>query len=43
MNQVAVKLSKRQKTYASLVVRNRAYPALDAMKLIKQAATAKFD
>src|SRR5450759_3476527 len=43
MNQVAVKLSKRQKAYANLVERNKAYPALDAMKLLKQAATAKFD
>jgi large subunit ribosomal protein L1 len=43
MNQVAVKLSKRQKAYANLVERNKAYPALDAMKLMKQAATAKFD
>ena len=43
MNQVAVKLSKRQKAYANLVERNKAYPAMDAMKLMKQAATAKFD
>jgi large subunit ribosomal protein L1 len=43
MNQAAVKLSKRQKVYANLVERNKAYAALDAMKLMKQAATAKFD
>ena len=43
MNQPVVKLSKRQKAYANLVVRNKAYSALDAMKLMKQAATAKFD
>ncbi len=42
MNQVAAKLSKRQKATAK-VDRNKAYPALDAMKLMKQAATAKFD
>jgi len=43
MSQPAVKLSKRQKPFASLVQRNKPYPALDAMKLMKQAATAKFD
>jgi len=43
MNQPAVKLSKRQKPYANLIERNKAYPVLDAMKLMKQAATAKFD
>ncbi len=43
MNQPVVKLSKRQKATATLVERNKAYPALDAMKLIKQTATAKFD
>jgi large subunit ribosomal protein L1 len=43
MNQVTVKLSKRQKAYASLVVRNKPYPAQEAMTLMKQAATAKFD
>ena len=43
MNQAAVKLSKRQKPFANLVERNKPYPALDAMKLMKQAATAKFD
>ena len=43
MSQPAVKLSKRQKPFAKLVERNKPYPALDAMKLMKQAATAKFD
>jgi len=43
MSQPAVKLTKRQKPFASLVERNKPYPALDAMKLMKQAATAKFD
>ena len=43
MSQVAVKLTKRQKTYANLVERNKPYPVLDALKLMKQAATAKFD
>jgi large subunit ribosomal protein L1 len=43
MNQAVAKLSKRQKATASLVERNKAYPAMDAMKLIKQAANAKFD
>jgi len=43
MNQVAMKLSKRQKTYANLVEHNKPYAALEAMKLMKQAATAKFD
>jgi len=43
MNQVTAKLSKRQKATANLVERNKAYQALDAMKLMKQAATAKFD
>jgi large subunit ribosomal protein L1 len=43
MNQVVAKLSKRQKAVADLVERNKAYAALDAMKLMKQAAKAKFD
>jgi large subunit ribosomal protein L1 len=43
MSQVIVKLSKRQKATANLVERNKPYPAIDAMKLIKQVATAKFD
>jgi len=43
MNQSAAKVSKRQKTTANLVERNKAYLAMDAMKLVKQAATAKFD
>src|SRR5574341_495953 len=36
-------LSKRRKTMASKVDRAKAYPALDAMKLVKETATAKFD
>ena len=43
MNQLAAKLSKRQKATAKLVERNKAYQALEAMKLMKQVATAKFD
>lgn len=43
MNQVVARLSKRQKSTANLVERNKAYPAMDAMKLMKQTATAKFD
>src|SRR6195256_1678374 len=36
-------LSKRRKTMASKVDPAKAYPALDAMKLVKETATAKFD
>src|SRR5258707_6532434 len=36
-------LSKRRKTMASKVDQAKAYPALDAMKLVKETATAKFD
>jgi large subunit ribosomal protein L1 len=43
MNQVAAKLSKRQKATATVVEHSKAYPVLDAMKLVKQVATAKFD
>ena len=43
MNQVVAKLSKRQRASVNLVERNKPYAALDAMKLIKQSATAKFD
>ncbi|MBE0614098.1 MAG: 50S ribosomal protein L1 [Burkholderiales bacterium] len=43
MNQLVARLSKRQKSTANLVERNKAYQAMDAMKLIKQTATAKFD
>jgi large subunit ribosomal protein L1 len=35
--------SKRRKTMAGKVDRAKAYPALDAMKLVKETATAKFD
>src|SRR5260221_4104209 len=36
-------LSKRRKTMATKVDRVKAYAALDAMKLVKETATAKFD
>src|SRR6266481_1177300 len=36
-------ISKRRKAFANKVDRAKAYPALDAMKLVKESATAKFD
>jgi len=36
-------VSKRRKAFESKVDRAKAYPALDAMKLVKETATAKFD
>ena len=36
-------ISKRRKTLANKVDRAKAYAALDAMKLVKETATAKFD
>src|SRR5258706_2674233 len=36
-------VSKRRKTMASKVDRAKAYAALDAMKLVKETATAKFN
>ena len=36
-------ISKRKKALAGKVDRALAYPAIDAMKLIKETATAKFD
>src|SRR5919106_1656199 len=36
-------ISKRRKAFAGKVDRAKPYPALDAMKLVKQTATAKFD
>jgi large subunit ribosomal protein L1 len=36
-------ISKRRKTLASKVDRAKAYAALEAMKLVKESATAKFD
>lgn len=36
-------ISKRRKAFADKVDRAKAYPALDAMKLVKETATAKFD
>ena len=43
MNQPKLKLTKRQKSIANVVERNKPYQALEAMKLMKQAAVAKFD
>ncbi len=37
------RLTKRTKTWGSLVQDNKTYAPLDALKLVKQAATAKFD
>ena len=36
-------ISKRRKAFENKVDRAKAYPALDAMKLVKETATAKFD
>src|ERR1700752_1799272 len=36
-------ISKRRKAFANKVDRAKAYPALDAMQLVKETATAKFD
>ena len=36
-------ISKRRKAVAAKVDRNKTYGALDALKLIKETATAKFD
>src|SRR4249920_1606858 len=36
-------ISKRRKAFTNKVDRAKAYPALDAMKLVKETATAKFD
>ena len=36
-------LSKRRQALANTVDRAKMYPAIDAMKLIKDTATAKFD
>jgi large subunit ribosomal protein L1 len=36
-------ISKRRKAFAKKVDHAKSYPALDAMKLIKETATAKFD
>ena len=38
-----IAISKRRKAFASKVDRARSYAALDAMKLVKETATAKFD
>jgi len=36
-------LTKRKKTWTSVVQRDKNYAVLDALKMVKQAATAKFD
>src|SRR6266852_6631883 len=36
-------VSKRRKAFLSKVDRNKAYPAMEALKLVKDTATAKFD
>jgi large subunit ribosomal protein L1 len=36
-------VSKRRKAFAKKVDHAKSYPALDAMKLVKETATAKFD
>src|SRR5512147_1264400 len=36
-------ISKRRKAFAGKIDRAKAYPVIDAMQLIKQTATAKFD
>src|SRR3954462_13967893 len=36
-------ISKRRKAFAAKVEHNKAYPAMEAMKLVKETATAKFD
>src|SRR4026207_4124 len=36
-------VSKRRKAFAKRVDHAKSYPALDAMKLVKETATAKFD
>src|SRR5215212_8608363 len=36
-------VSKRRKAFASKVDHAKAYPAMEAMKLVKETATAKFD
>src|SRR2546423_15392554 len=36
-------ISKRRKAFAKKVDHTKSYPALDAMKLVKETATAKFD
>ena len=43
MSDVKLKLTKRQKGFDGLVERNKPYPVIDALNLVKKAATAKFD
>src|SRR5664279_3630854 len=37
------KLTKREKTYAGKVDSNKLYPLVDALAIVKECATAKFD
>ena len=36
-------VSKRRKAFVAKVDRSKAYPAMEALKLVKDTATAKFD
>ena len=36
-------ISKRRKAFIAKVDRNKTYPAMEALKLVKDTATAKFD
>jgi len=36
-------ISKRRKAIAGKVDRSKSYPAIDALRLVKETATAKFD
>lgn len=37
------RIAKRSKAWSSLLRENKSYPVLDALKIVKQTATAKFD
>lgn len=43
MSAIKLKLTKRQKGFDGLVERNNPYAVIDALNLVKKAATAKFD
>lgn len=43
MSATKLKLTKRQKGFEGLVEHNKPYPIIDALNLVKKAATAKFD
>jgi len=36
-------LTKRQKTWTSLVRRDKHYPVIEALSIVKQTAVSKFD